>query len=40
MGLAPGILGVLLWIVASVLAALASVGEEEFDPFANPYSGC
>lgn len=38
-GLALGILGVLLWIVGSVLAALGSFAEDSDDLFAVPLFG-
>jgi len=39
MGLALGLLGAVLWIVASVVAAFATVGDDEPDLFADPVSG-
>lgn len=39
MGLALGILGAVLWIVASFLAAVGSLPEEEPDLFASPVAG-
>jgi len=38
-GLVLGVLGVLLWIIASVLAAVGSVAEGSDDPFASPLFG-
>jgi drug/metabolite transporter (DMT)-like permease len=39
MGLALGLLGAILWIVASIIAAAASLAEDEKDLFADPVSG-
>jgi drug/metabolite transporter (DMT)-like permease len=38
-GLALGLLGAILWIVASIVAAAASFAENKNDPFADPVSG-
>ena len=38
-GLALGILGALLWIIASVLAAVGALAEGEDDLFADPVAG-
>lgn len=38
-GLALGLLGAILWVVASIVAGVAQVAEGENDLFADPVSG-